>query len=120
MKNLIKLSILMTSLNADVSHVVFCWLKEPNSIDAKNKLIEATKSLKQVEEVESIAIGHKISSQRKIVDSSYDLAITFRFKNKENLEKYLQHPLHKDATTKTLIPLTSKVVIYDFDEERVK
>ncbi len=89
-------------------------------MDAKNKLIEATKSLKAIKEVESITIGHKISSQRKIVDSSYDLAITFEFKNKEHLEKYLQHPLHLDATTKVLIPLTSKVVIYDFEEEKIE
>lgn len=120
MKNLIKLSIFVTLLHADVSHVVFCWFKEPNSLDAKNKLIEATKSLKAIKEVESITIGHKISSQRKIVDSSYDLAITFEFKNKEHLEKYLQHPLHLDATTKVLIPLTSKVVIYDFEEEKIE
>jgi hypothetical protein len=123
MKNLVKLSMflaLSVNLNADVNHIVFCWLKEPNSMDTKSKLIEATKSLKVISEVESIFIGHKISSERKIVDSSYDLSITFRFKNKENLDKYLQHSIHKDVTTKALIPLTSKVVIYDFEEEKIK
>jgi len=123
MKNLVKLSMflaLSVNLNADVNHIVFCWLKESNSMDAKSKLIEVTKSLKEINEVESIFIGHKISSERKIVDSSYDLSITFRFKNKENLDKYLQHSIHKDVTTKALIPLTSKVVIYDFEEEKIK
>lgn len=108
--------ILSMPLQANIYHVVICWLKEPQNTMHKQKLIEATKQLKSIEGVESIKVGQMVSSPRKVVDSSYDVGIIFEFKNKEMMQSYLSHPLHKKALKEVLAPLTSKVVIYDFEE----
>ncbi|MBN2825729.1 MAG: Dabb family protein [Campylobacterales bacterium] len=120
MKKLLRLTLLIVlaatmPLRADIYHVVICWLKEPQSQEAKAQLIETTKALKKIEGIESIVVGDMIPSPRKIVDSSYDVGIIFHFKTKEDMQRYLSHPAHKKALQEVLVRLTSKVVVYDFE-----
>lgn len=118
-KTLLILGVLIAPLQADIYHVVICWLKEPQNQEHKNKLIETTKQLKSIEGIESIEIGNMIPSPRKVVDSSYDMGIIFRFKSKEDMKKYGSNPKHKKALKEVLLPLTSKVIIYDFEGKRL-
>jgi hypothetical protein len=97
-----------------VYHVVICWLKEPDSAVAREELSRVSKQLVQIPGVTDVQVGRKLSSPRPVVDSSYDLAIVFSLRDETALQKYLQHPLHRQAAQDVLKPLTRKVVIYDF------
>jgi len=115
LQNTLLALLLLSPLQANIYHVVICWLKEPKNELHKTKLIEATKQLKTIEGIESIQIGSMLPSKREVVDSSYDMGIIFEFKNKEAMKKYASNPLHKKALKEVLAPLTSKVIIYDFE-----
>ncbi len=103
-----------TEIEKSISHVVICWLKDPKDTEARTRLIQVSKELETLEEVASVTVGEMIPSQRPIVDSSYDIAVIMQFKDRQQLEKYQKNPLHKKALKEVLIPLTSKVLIYDF------
>lgn len=97
-----------------VHHVVICWLKEQGSQEDKNKLVEASKKLSEIPGVLSVKAGSVLPSQRKIVDSSFDVAIIISFSNPEAMNSYLSHPHHKKMIKELVQPLTQKVLVYDF------
>jgi len=111
MKKILLAILLAMPLYADLYHVVICWLKDSST---KQQLIKTTKELEKIEGVESIQIGSMLPSKRKIVDSSYDMGIIFHFKDEKAMQGYLSNPLHQKALKETLIPLSSKVIVYDF------
>jgi hypothetical protein len=97
-----------------VYHVVICWLKNPRSESDREKLIEETKKLQSIPGIISIKVGKMLPSERPIVDSTYDVGIIMSFKDQGAMNDYLKNPLHQKATKEILVPLTSKVVVYDF------
>jgi hypothetical protein len=53
-------------------------------------------------------------SDRDIVDDSYDVGILIVTKNENELQKYLDHPIHQKAKKDVLVPLVDKILVYDF------
>jgi len=102
------------SENANVYHVVICWLKDPGNDSQRQKLIEETKKLQSIPGIVSIQVGNMLPSNRPIVDSSYDIGIIMSFKDETAMNRYLQDPTHQKATKEILTPLTSKIIVYDF------
>jgi hypothetical protein len=116
LKNTMVLALFITMpLHADIYHVVICWLKNPNNHADKAKLITTTQKLQNIKGVESIQVGNMVPSKRKIVNSSYDIGIIFQFKTKKAMKNYLNDPLHKKALQEVVVPLTSNVIVYDFE-----
>ena len=116
-----------TSLNVDTGveyenkesrgklyHVVLCWLKEPMNEVHRQKIIEVTKSFRDIPVVLNAQAGQVIMSDREIVDDSFDVGILIVTKNQEDLQKYLDHPIHQQAKKEVLIPLVEKILVYDF------
>jgi hypothetical protein len=99
-----------------VHHVVICWLKEPGNREAQEKLISVSRGLGKIPGVVSVSAGRILPSDRPVVDSTFDVAMVFTFKDKDALAKYLERPEHKKATKETLEPLVKKILIYDFEE----
>lgn len=97
-----------------IYHVVICWLKNPESESDRQKLIEATHSLKSIPGILSIEVGDMLPSERAIVDSSYDLGIIISFEDKESFRAFIDDPIHQKARKEKLVPLTSKAIVYDF------
>ena len=83
--------------NEGVSHVVIAWLKNPKDLQARKKFIETTKSFSSLPGVVHHNVGVVLPSDRKIVDSSFDVATVITFENRESLMAYLRHPQHKKA-----------------------
>ena len=104
------------SAPARVNHVVICWLKRAGNATDRLKIIEASRSFKSIPGVLGIRTGTSIASSRKIVDDSYDVAISLSFANTNDLNAYLQHPIHTKVKHETLLPLINKIVVYDFQE----
>ena len=101
--------------DSQVVHVVLVWLKEPNNEQHIQQIIEATQQLKEIEELKQLRVGKSISSDRKIVDDSFDVGIYMIFDDTKAMHRYLIHPKHKEAVKNVIKPLSNKIRVYDFD-----
>ncbi|WP_326979538.1 Dabb family protein [Catenovulum agarivorans] len=97
----------------EISHTVFFWLKNPQSQQDKNKLIEGLKTLGQIEQVKAIHIGVPASTkQRDVVVNSYQVSELLMFENVEDEKAYQSHPIHQ-AFVENYSHLWQKVEVYD-------
>lgn len=129
MKNATRLLIVVTALMlsscasvppraGSVEHIVLAWLKNHGNKAEQAKLIAAAKDLKaKIPEVQSLAVGRAIPSDRPVVDASFDVALVMRFKDKASMDSYEKNPVHQKAVKDILGPLTSKIVVHDFTNE---
>jgi len=97
-----------------IHHVVLCWLKEPGNLDHQSKIIEATKTFRDIPGVLDAQAGTTVPSNRAIVDDSFDVGILIVVTDEESLSTYLEHPVHQEAKNEILVPLVDKIVVYDF------
>ena len=101
--------------SGNVQHIVFCWLSNPGDEAAKQKIIDTSKSFEKIPGVLRVFVGGAISSERPVVDDSFDIGIIITCKNREALQNYQQHPQHIKASKEVLQPLVSKILVYDID-----
>lgn len=106
-------SIAEQSREPPLSHVVLVWLKEPGNHVAINRITEASHGFKAVPGVLSVQVGKPAPSERPIVDDSFDLGIIISFPDKAAMNRYLTHPIHRDAVHDIIKPLTRKILVYD-------
>ena len=97
-----------------VNHIVIAWLKQPGDVEARKRFIETTKGFAKLPGVIGHQVGPVLPSDRKVADSSFDIAVVITFKDKDALAAYLEHPEHKKGLEEVLKPLVEKVVVYDF------
>jgi len=102
------------SSTGTVQHVVVCWLKEPGNEMARAQLIGTSLGFKDLPGVVDVSAGTPLPSNRKEVDSSFDVALTMTFRNEAALRAYEKHPAHKRAVEDVLKPLVARFVVYDF------
>ncbi|GAA3655674.1 Dabb family protein [Flavivirga jejuensis] len=94
-------------------HHVFFWLKNPDSLEDKQLLINGIKTLKTIEQVEDIHIGIPASTEnRDVVDNSYSVTEMLIFANEADEATYQNHPIHLDFV-KNHQHLWDKVLVYD-------
>jgi hypothetical protein len=96
-----------------IKHIVLCWLKEPANQTNVDAITKASMELKVISEVESIIVGRPVSSDRKIVDDSFDVGLVLNFKNQNDLDNYLAHPEHVSRVKKVLAPKCQRILVYD-------
>ena len=102
-----------------VVHTVFLWLKQPGNEAHRKHLIQATSRLQQIPGVLDIRFGEVISSERAIVDDSFDVGIYFYFNDVESMNRYLVHPLHQKTVQADIKPLVSEIRALDFYDTRI-
>ncbi len=95
-------------------HVVLCWFKEPGNIEARERIVEVTKTFRNIPGVLEARAGQVIPSDRSIVDDSFDVGILIVVADAKSLTEYLEHPIHRKAKKDVLVPLVSKIIVYDF------
>jgi len=105
-----------TSTGGRVNHIVLCWLKEPGNIEHRQRIIEVSKSFRDIPEVLEVRAGQVIESDRGIVDDSFDVGICITLGNAEDMNAYLDHPQHRKAVEEVIKPLVEKTVVYDIFE----
>lgn len=101
---------------ARVHHVVLCWLKDSGNAGHRRQIVEVSRSFKEIPGVLDVKVGESLESDRKIVDDSFDVAISLSFANTKDLAEYLVHPAHEKAKKEVLLPLISRILVYDFRE----
>jgi hypothetical protein len=100
-----------TEKNIFVHHVYF-WLKNPQSKEDKNKLIEGLKKLTAIKSIKSFHIGQPAGTSREVIDSSYAISWLLVFKNAADQDSYQSDPIHLKFVEECA-HLWSKVVVYD-------
>jgi hypothetical protein len=96
-----------------LAHHVFFWLKNRDSKEDLNKLIEGLKTLKKIESVRKIHIGVPAKTElRGVVDASYSASELIFFDDIAGQDAYQVHPIHvkfvEDCSN-----LWEKVIVYD-------
>lgn len=97
------------------SHVVIFWT-DPNNPKAADELIEGVnRYLKPIPGVLHYHVGKMASSQRPVVDQSYQVALNLVFPSKKAQDDYQVHPMHVEFVEKVFKPIMKRVVVYDFE-----
>lgn len=97
-----------------VTHVVMVWLKEPGNEQHRTAFIKASEELNNLPGIVSRHVGVVMSSDRKIVDDTFDVAMSVTMESKDALDAYLKNPKHKEILHDKIKPLINRSVAYDF------
>jgi hypothetical protein len=96
-----------------LSHHVFFWLKNPNSKEDRDKLIDGLRKLEKIETIRSLQIGVPADTEKRpVVDNSYAVSELMFFDDVAGQNVYQDHPLHKKFIEECSM-LWDKVVVYD-------
>ena len=99
-------------------HVGLVWLKEPGNAGQRKKIIEAAHAFaKEIPEVESLSVGQTLPQTSSYVDASFDVCLVMRFQDKAAMDRYGANPVHQQAAREIFLPLSSKILFYDFIAE---
>ena len=95
-----------------VHHAIF-WLKNPNSTEDRDKLLEGIRTLAKIETVKEIHVGALASTEKRpVVDTSWQVSELMFFSDLAGQATYQSHPIHQDFV-KNYSHLWEKVVVYD-------
>ena len=97
-----------------IEHVVVVWLKTPGNRAAQDRVIAASQALMSIPGVLSLKAGTMVPSERPVVDSSFDVALSITLADEQAMQHYLTHPVHVQLVEETLKPLVDKIRVYDF------
>ena len=94
-------------------HHVFFWLKNPNSKEDQQKLIDGLRTLAKIETIKKLHIGIPADTEKRdVVDNSYHVSEVMFFDDIEGQNVYQVHPLHKKFIEQCS-GLWEKVLVYD-------
>ena len=94
------------------THVVNFWLKNDLTADQRKVFEGGVRSLGTISTVDVFHLGTPASTDRPVIDRSYDFCLVCMFKNKEDHDAYQVDPVH-DVFRDTCSSLWEKVLIYD-------
>ncbi|MVN21059.1 Dabb family protein [Mucilaginibacter arboris] len=94
------------------THHVFFWLKNKSNNADREDLLNGLQSLAAIGPKIMIHIGVKASTNRPVIDTTYDFSLLLIFNNLEDQESYQVHPLHQEFV-RNCQHLWEKVTIYD-------
>ncbi len=99
-------------------HVGLIWLKEPGNPEHRQKIIAAAPSFAhEIPEVQFLSVGQSPPSTSPYVDDSFDICFVMRLEDKSALDRYGEHPVHVKAAEEVFLPLSEKILFYDFISE---
>jgi hypothetical protein len=96
-----------------VIHHVFFWLKNPGSIEDRDKLVAGVKTLSKIETVKKLRVGIVASTEKRdVVDNSWAVSELMFFSDLAGQAAYQSHPIHLEFI-KNCSHLWEKVIVYD-------
>ena len=93
-------------------HHVFFWLKDPESKEALEQLIEGLKKLSKAPTIKDFHIGKAANTNRDVIDTTYAASWLLLFETAEDQDVYQTDPIHLQFI-KECSHLWSRVVVYD-------
>jgi hypothetical protein len=96
-----------------LAHHALFWLKNPASIEDRDKLVEGVKTLAKIETIKEIHVGILANTEKRdVVDASWQVSELMFFSDLAGQASYQTHPIHLDFV-KNYSHLWAKVVVYD-------
>ena len=95
-------------------HTVFFWLKDELSDDQKQAFFKGVDTLKTIQPNVMVTTGAPASTNRPIIDTSYDYGLTCIFESLEDHDKYQVDPTHLKFVENHANDW-KKVLIYDYE-----
>lgn len=112
------LSLFVTHVSAEeskkITHVVMVWLKQPGNEQQRSAFIKASEQLNDLPGIVNRHVGVVVSSDRGIVDDTFDVAVSVTMESQQALKAYLNHPKHQKILNEKIKPLINRTVAYDF------
>lgn len=101
-----------------LTHIGLVWLKNAGNETDRQKIMEALRQFaRDIPEVQSLSFGKPHLSPSKLVDSTFDVCFTMEFDDPASVERYSKHPVHQKAAEDIFLPLSQKILFYDFTNE---
>ncbi len=99
-------------------HVGLVWLKEPGNAEHRQKIIEAAHSFaREIPEVQFLSVGQTLPKVSSWHDDSFDVCFVMRLEDKAAMDRYAKNPVHQKAAQEVFLPLSQKILFYDFTSE---
>jgi len=99
-------------------HVGLVWLKEPGNAEHQQKIIAAAHSFaRAIPEVEFLSVGKTLPKTSSWADASFDICFVMRLEDKAAMDRYAKNPVHQKAAQEVFLPLSQKILFYDFRSE---
>jgi len=96
-----------------VIHHVFFWLKNPRSIEDRDKLVEGVKTLSKIATVRELRVGVVASTEKRdVVDNTWAVSELMFFSDLAGQAAYQNDPIHLEFI-KNYSHLWEKVIVYD-------
>lgn len=96
-----------------LAHHVFFWLKNPDSVADRDKLVEGVKTLSKIETIRELHVGVIASTEkREVVDTTWQVSELMFFDDLAGQATYQTHPVHFEFI-KNYGHLWAKVIVYD-------
>lgn len=103
----------MNANKPPLSHHVFFWLRNPESVEDREKLIAGLRTLASIETIRELHIGIPASTEkREVVDNSFSVSELMFFDDVEGQNVYQEHPIHKKFV-EDCSSLWERVIVYD-------
>lgn len=94
-------------------HMVYFWLKRPESLEDRNQLIAGIRKLADIETVRGLHVGVPASTEkREVVDNSFHVSEMLLFDDVAGQNLYQEHPIHQGFVQENS-HLWDKVIVYD-------
>jgi hypothetical protein len=85
---------------------------------APNAIIAAAHSFaRKIPEVQFLSVGQTLPKTSSWVDASFDVCFVMRFEDKAAMDRYGKNPVHQKAAQEVFLPLSQKIMFYDFTSE---
>lgn len=99
-------------------HIGLVWLKEPGNAAHRQKIIAAAHAFaSEIPEVQSLSVGQSLPPTSALVDASFDVCLIMSFEDKAAMDRYGKNPVHVKAAQEAFLPLSRKILFYDFTAE---
>ncbi len=95
-----------------IHHIVLFRLKPEATTEQRRQMKEALEELKhRISQVLSIQVGPNFSSRHQ----GYDMMLVSSFQTRQDLEIYLNHPIHRGAVSTFVDPIKDGVIAGDLE-----
>jgi hypothetical protein len=103
-------------VRASITHVVVCWLKDPDSAAQRQALLDAATKIRSLPEVADVTVGRHLPTDNPFADNSWDVAFVITFDDEADLHTYEKDPVHLRLKREVLAPNVRKVKVFDIKE----
>ena len=93
-------------------HHVYFWLKNPDSKEDLQALINGLEELSQMSQIKLFHIGTPAPTDREVIDNTYAVSWLNVFETADDQDAYQVHPMHLKFI-QDCSKLWSKVKVYD-------